>query len=226
MTITLKPHSTVLFAGDSITDLWRPDGEDQCGYPALAAGRWCFRYPDRPVTWLNAGHAGDTVPDLEARWSTDVLDAHPDVVSILVGVNDNGRHTFDPNAPAVSADEFAAGYDRLLAPLAETGTELILIEPFLLPVNGVVEAGIHREEGEQAVLINDDVRREWRAGLNPKIQVVRDLAARFDAHLLAADRMFTDLAAASGPERWSEDGVHPTPAGHAALADAWLDLVS
>lgn len=221
MTITLEPHSTVLFTGDSITDLWRPDGEDRSSYTALAAGHWCFRHPDRPITWLNAGHFGNTVADLEARWRTDVLDTHPDVVSILVGVNDNGRHTFEPTARRISTDEFAAGYDRLLAPLADTGVDLILIEPFLVPVQGVIEAGV-----DDTMIINDAVREEWRAGLNPKIQAVRDLATKYNAHLLAADTMFAELAAATTPERWSEDGVHPTPAGHAAIADAWLDLVS
>ncbi|RSD07334.1 SGNH/GDSL hydrolase family protein [Amycolatopsis eburnea] len=218
MTITLKPHSTVLFAGDSITTLWRPEGEDRCGYPLLVAGEWCFRHPGRPITWLDTADAGHTVTDLEARWQTDVLDAHPDVVSVLVGVNDNGRHTFDPHVREVSADEFAAGYDRLLAPLAEAGTELILIEPFLLPVEGVTEAGDIR--------IDDDVRRDWRAGLDPKIQAVRNLASEYGAHLLAADRMFAALSAETGPRRWSKDGVHPTPAGHAALAEAWLRLVA
>lgn len=221
MTITLKPHSTVLFAGDSITDLWRPDGQDHCGYPALVAGQWCFRHPDRPITWLNTGHFGHTVAELEARWRTDVLDTHPDVVSILVGVNDNGRHTFEPTARKISTDEFAAGYDRLLAPLATTGTDLILIEPFLLPIEGAVEAGV-----DDTMIIDDAVRAEWRAGLNAKIQAVRDLATAYGAELLAADTMFAGLAATTGPERWSEDGVHPTAAGHAALAQAWLDLVS
>ena len=218
MTITLKPHSTVLFAGDSITTLWRPEGEDRCGYPLLVAGEWCFRHPGRPITWLDTADAGHTVTDLEAHWQTDVLDAHPDVVSILVGVNDNGRHTFDSRVREVSTDEFAAGYDRLLSPLAEAGTELILIEPFLLPVDGVTEAGDIR--------IDDDVRRDWRAGLDPKIQAVRHLASEYGAHLLAADRMFAALSAETGPRRWSKDGVHPTPAGHAALAEAWLRLVA
>jgi lysophospholipase L1-like esterase len=208
----------VLFAGDSITTLWRPEGEDRCGYPLLVAGEWCFRHPGRPITWIDTADAGHTVTDLEARWQTDVLDARPDVVSILVGVNDNGRHTFDPRRREVSADEFAAGYDRLLAPLAEAGAELILIEPFLLPVEGVTEA--------EDIRIDADVRRDWRAGLTPKIQAVRHLAVEYGAHLIAADRMFAELSAETGPEHWSEDGVHPTPAGHCALAEAWLRLVS
>jgi lysophospholipase L1-like esterase len=226
MTITLKPESTVLFTGDSITDLWRPDGADRCAYPALVAGQWCFRHPDRPLTWLNTGHAGDKVQDLEARWQTDVLDAHPDVVSILVGTNDNAWHTLDPHGREISADEFAAGYNRLLAPLAAMGTQLILIEPFLLPIHGVIEAGVHHDDGTRGVRIGPDQRADWRATLDPKIQVVRELAVEYDAHLLDADRMFAELARTTEPERWSEDGVHPTPAGHGALAEAWLRLVN
>ncbi|MCE4945570.1 hypothetical protein LVX13_20965 [Streptomyces albulus] len=74
--------------------------------------------------------------------------------------------------------------------------------------------------------IDDAVREEWRADLDPKIQVVRELARRYGAHLLAADGLFAELAAASDPEHWSADGVYPTPAGQAALAAAWLRLVA
>ena len=155
-----------------------------------------------------------------------MLDAHPDLVSILVGVNDNNWHTLDPSGHEISVDEFAAGYGRLLASLAGSGAEIVLIEPFLLPIHGVVEAGIHRDGESGVLVIDDDVRRAWRIGLDPKIAAVRQLAVDHGAHLLAADSMFAGLAASTGPERWSEDGVHPTPAGHAALADAWLRLVA
>ncbi|MFF4161548.1 SGNH/GDSL hydrolase family protein [Streptomyces sp. NPDC001678] len=220
MTITLRPGTTVMFTGDSITDGQRLESEDGLGfgYPLRVAGGWGFRHPDRPVTWLNTGIAGHKVMDLEARWQADVLDARPDVVSILVGVNDMGWHTFDPDGHVIPAEDFAEGYDRLLAPLAAAGTELILIEPFLLPISGSVEAGDTR--------VDDEIRKEWRADLDPKIQVVRELARAYDAHLLAADSMFAALTATTGPEHWAADGVHPTPAGHAALASAWLRLVA
>ncbi|GES32454.1 SGNH/GDSL hydrolase family protein [Streptomyces angustmyceticus] len=220
MTITIRPGSTVMFTGDSITDCQRLASEDGLGfgYPLRVAGEWGLRSPDRPVTWLNTGIAGHKVSDLEARWQTDVLDAGPDVVSILVGVNDMGWHTLDPEGRVIPVEEFTAGYDRLLAPLAEAGTDLILIEPFLLPVHGVVEAGAAR--------IGVAERKEWRADLDPKIQAVRELADTYGAQLLPADGMFAGLAATTGPEHWSEDGVHPTPAGHAALAAAWLNLVA
>ncbi|WP_432000696.1 GDSL-type esterase/lipase family protein [Streptomyces sioyaensis] len=220
MTITVGPGSTVMFTGDSITDCQRLESEDGLGfgYPLRVAGEWGLRHPDRPVTWLNSAIAGHKVMDLEPRWQTDVLDARPDVVSILVGVNDMGWHTLDPEGYVIPVEAFEAGYDRLLAPLAEAGTQLILIEPFLLPIHGDVEAG--------AALIGEKVREEWRTDLDPKIQVVRKLAGKYGAHLLAADGMFAELAATTGPEYWAADGVHPTPAGHAALAAAWLSLVA
>ncbi|GAA2595023.1 SGNH/GDSL hydrolase family protein [Streptomyces tubercidicus] len=220
MTITIRPGSTVMFTGDSITDCQRLESEDALGfgYPLRVAGEWGLRHPDRPVTWLNTGIAGHKVRDLEARWETDVLDARPDVVSLLVGVNDMGWHTLDPAGYVIPVEEFEAGYDRLLAPLAEAGTQLILIEPFLLPIHGVIEAG--------AALIGEKEREEWRTDLDPKIQAVRKLARKYGAQLLAADGMFAELATTTGPEYWAADGVHPTPAGHAALATAWLRLVS
>jgi lysophospholipase L1-like esterase len=209
-----------MFTGDSITDCQRLESEDGLGfgYPLRIAGEWGLRHQDRPVTWLNTAVAGHKVMDLEPRWQADVLNARPDVVSILVGVNDVGWHTLDPKGYVIPSEEFEGGYDRLLAPLAEAGTELILIEPFLLPIHGVVEAG--------AALIGDEQRKEWRTDLDLKIQSVRKLARKYGAHLLDADVMFAELAATTGPEYWAADGVHPTPAGHAALAAAWLRLVA
>ncbi|MFF1651567.1 GDSL-type esterase/lipase family protein [Streptomyces sp. NPDC058240] len=69
-------------------------------------------------------------------------------------------------------------------------------------------------------------RKQWRTDLDPKIQAVRELARKYGAHLLDTDGMFAELAARTGPEYWAADGVHPTPAGHAALAAAWLRLVA
>ncbi|MGW2158545.1 GDSL-type esterase/lipase family protein [Nonomuraea sp. NPDC001699] len=136
----------------------------------------------------------------------------------LVGANDMGRHTYDPDGHVIPAEDYAAGYDRLLAPLAEAGVGLILIEPFLLPIRGLVQV-VDTQVGEEG-------RKAWRADLDPKIQAVRELAREYGAHLLTADGMFAGLAATTGPEYWAADGVHPTPAGHAALAAAWLRLVA
>lgn len=220
MTIALRPGSTVMFTGDSITDCQRLDSDERLGfgYPLRIAGEWGLRHPNRNVTWLNSAIARNKVMDLEARWQADVLDARPDVVSVLVGMNDVGWPTYDRDGYVISAEEYSAGYDRLLAPVADAGAELILIEPFLLPIRGLVEVG--------DMNLGVEVRKKWRADLDPKIQVVRELAGKYGAHLLAADGMFAELAATTEPEHWAADGVHPTPAGHAAIAAAWLRLVA
>ncbi|WP_432092664.1 hypothetical protein [Streptomyces sp. bgisy100] len=66
---------------------------------------------------------------------------------------------------------------------------------------------------------------QWRTDLDPKIQAVHKLARAYGTHALDADGRFAELAAKTGPGYWAADGVHPTPAGHAALAAAWLRLV-
>jgi lysophospholipase L1-like esterase len=206
LTISLQTGTRVMFAGDSITDCHRltTDNPLGYGYPLQVAGSWGVQHPDRQPVWLNSGISGNTTIDLQSRWQTDVLDQRPDVVSVLVGINDCGYH-FSAGLDAVSASVYHDRYLSLLTPLADNGVELILIEPFLLPVS-------------------DDQRR-WRDDLDPKIQVVRDLARRFGAALVAADGMFAALAAQTGPDYWLFDGVHPTAAGHQALAQAWLNTV-
>lgn len=207
MPITLKRDATVMFTGDSITDCHRLDTDEPLGYgyPLHVAGQWGLAHTDRPISWLNSGISGNKVLDLEPRWQHDVLDTQPDVVSILVGVNDSTWHTYDEQGRQIPTAEYREGFHRLLAPLAAAGTALILIEPFLMPVKP--------EQHDQ------------RADMDEKIAVVRELAREYDAELLAADVMFTELAAVTGPRYWADDGVHPTPAGHAALAAAWLKLV-
>jgi lysophospholipase L1-like esterase len=208
MPITLKPGSTVMFTGDSITDCHRRDTDESLGYgyPLRIAGQWGLLHPDRPVRWLNSGISGNKVLDLEPRWQHDVVDAGADVVSILVGINDAMWHTYAEGSRVIPAEEYRAGYDRLLAPLADAGTALILIEPFLLPVSAEQQA--------------------QRPDLDEKIWAVRELAKTYGTELLAADGMFAELAATTGPEYWAPDGVHPSPAGHAAIAAAWLELVT
>jgi len=208
VTITLEAGSTVMFTGDSITDCRRLETDNPLGYgyPLRVAGDWGFRHPERAIRWLNTGISGNKVMDLEPRWDADVLSQEPDVVSILVGINDVGWHSYAPDGFVIPVEDYAAGYERLISPLAESGAQLILIEPFLIPLTA-----------EQ---------REQRADLDPKIQAVRDLARKYGTHLLAADGLFAQLASTTEPAYWAADGVHPTAAGHAALAAAWLELVA
>ena len=99
------------------------------------------------------------------------------------------------------------GYRTVLDRIqSETGARIVMLEPFVLPV--------------------PEDRKAWREDLDPKIEVVRRLAAAYGAIFIPLDRIFADLAARTRPEIWAADGVHPTPAGHAVIAKAWLEAVA
>ncbi|MDF6017088.1 SGNH/GDSL hydrolase family protein [Streptomyces sp. JH34] len=208
MTVSLHPSATVLFQGDSITDVGRLAERDRPlgnGYVRMAAESVRSARPDSDITFFNRGVSGDGVADLRARWREDALDLEPDVVSVLIGVNDTWRR-YDSgtvNPVRVYEDDYRA----ILTQVRErTGARLILIEPFLVPVR--------------------DEQWAWREDLDPRIQTVRRLAEEFDAALLAADGLLNQAArAAGGAESIAGDGVHPTPLGHYLLAEAWTALV-
>lgn len=197
--------ATVLFQGDSITDADRarfyPDDLGR-GYALMVAGWYGARYPERGVRFLNRGVSGDCAVDLLARWEVDCLALRPDVLSVLVGINETWR-AFDAGTPT-PADAFERTYRELLsrARAAQPALRFILMEPFSLPVA--------------------PDRAAWRADLDPKIQAVRRLALEFDARLVPLDGLFAAACARREPSYWAEDGVHPSPAGHALIAHAWL----
>jgi lysophospholipase L1-like esterase len=107
----------ILFQGDSITDMGRGRTEDPNhllghGYAFIIAAREGAAFPERQLTFINRGIGGNTSADLAARWKQDTLDLKPDVLSILIGINDLG-HAFRDHQ-TFSVDEFEQRYDQLL----------------------------------------------------------------------------------------------------------------
>ena len=199
---------TILFQGDSVTDCARERSDSYSlggGYPALIAAYLWSQFPNLNLTILNRGVSGDRVYDLASRWEDDCLKLQPNWVSILVGINDTWRR-FDSDIISPIA-EFEAAYRKLLDQVVEhTQARLILCEPF--------------------VLNSPPDRMAWRADLNPRIEVVRQLAAEYSALLVPLDGLFAAACAKARPAFWAADGVHPTLAGHGLIANAWLEAVS
>lgn len=198
----LQPHDRVLLTGDSVTD-WGRDRTDPTslghGYAGIVAALAGARRPDLDLTFLNRGVGGDTSAMLRARWDQDAVALAPTVVSILIGINDTWRR-YDAGT-ATSTDD----YEDNLRAVVGTVDRLVLIEPFVVPVTAAQHA--------------------WREDLDPRIAVVRRVAAERRAVLVPADGLFAAAAARTGAETWASDGVHPTPAGHGLLAEAWLAAV-
>ncbi len=208
----LGPRSLVEFQGDSITDggRWRTGqdfnhimGQD---YGYILAGELGAAFPNRDLTFVNRGISGDRVLDLAARWQQDTLALRPNVLSVLVGIND----TLATGDRAESVEQFEATYDKLLAQtIAELpGVKIVLGEPFLLPV------GKHRTNYEAEL-----------AEVRKRQQVVAGLAAKYRLAEVHYQALMDSATLHAPPDHWSWDGVHPTYAGHWLMAQEWLRVV-
>lgn len=202
----IENNAVVLFQGDSITDAGRSYADAShlgSGYPALTAAWFSALHPEKRVRFFNRGISGNRVKDLRERWTADCLDLKPTWVSILIGVNDTWRR-YDANDPT-SPEAFESAYRHILQQTKRMGAQLILCEPFVLPV--------------------PEDRKTWRVDLDPKIAVVRRLSRDYHAICIPFDDIFTRAATRREPEFWAADGVHPSAAGHALMAQKWLEAV-
>ena len=203
----IEENERILFQGDSVTDVGR-DREDGsslgAGYPMMTAAWFAAKHSEKNVDFLNRGNGGERIRDLEGRWQEDCLDLKPTIVSILIGINDCWRR-FDNNEPT-TAGEFEVSYRNLLDRIKEQGiNKVILLEPFVLPVT--------------------EDRKAWREDLDPKIHVIRELAREYGAILIPLDGIFNAASVLKPSTFWTIDGVHPTNAGHALIAQEWLKTV-
>ncbi len=191
----------ILFIGDSITDAGR-NYEDfdnlGYGYPRYFNDLAALEFENADIKVINKGINGNRVRDLEARWQADCLDIKPDLLSILIGINDTWRK-FD-SADETTAEEFYNCYRRILLSFKEQcpGSEILMIEPYVLPYPAD--------------------RKEWRSDLDPKIQAVRELASEFADYYIPLDGKMAQKAIKLSPQRLCGDGVHPTDLGHLFIA--------
>ena len=197
----------ILFQGDSITDGNRGRSADPNhilghGYAFLIAAKYGALLPERELTFLNRGISGNTVADLAARWQKDTVELKPDLLSVLIGINDASRN--------VPLEAFEKGYDQLLADAvaANPKVRLVLCEPFSLA------SGKHR-----------DGPPEWWEDVKARQRIVARLAEKYQAALVHYQRVFDAAAKRAPAEYWIWDGIHPTYSGHQLMAEEWVRTV-
>ena len=198
----LAPGSRILFQGDSITDGNRGRSPDPNhilghGYVFIIAARQGAAFPTAKYEFFNRGVSGNTVRDLQKRWTKDTLELKPDLLSVMVGVNDHSK-----NVPLA---EYEKTYDELLAAAraANPKLKLVLCAPFVKHKEGPVP--------------EDIVARQ---------AIVAKLAAKYGAALVELQQVFDAATTAETPaDYWIWDRVHPTYRGHQLLADEWERVV-
>jgi len=211
-----KNGARILFQGDSVTDMgWdrKADPNDtkkylgHC-YVRFASEQINAKKPDTQFLFINRGIQGNTVADLRSRWQRDALDLKPDVLSILIGVNDVAKK-------GLQAESFERDYRTILEQSRETYPDLkiILLDPLAVKI------------GTE----DQDHYKNWnrpRARMDEFRAIVCKLAREFDAvHVRTQDAFDAAIKVSSGGD-WLHDGIHPTGRGHRLITKQWLEAVS
>ena len=206
---TLKKGAVIVFQGDSITDAGRKKEEIDAnntrglgnGYAAMAAGLLHADYPEHGLQIHNRGISGNKVPDLAARWQEDAIDLKPDILSIMVGVNDYWHTIAFGSKYHGTVGDYETGYRALIerSQKAIPGVRLVICDPFTF--------------------------RDWPE-YKPYQAVAEKLAGEFKLTFVPFQKSFDPLRNTFAEKFWLWDGVHPTISGFALMAQTWRESVS
>lgn len=194
----------ILFQGDSITDAGR-NREDMHdlggGYPLYTAKVIREAFPNMDLEFIDLGISGNRAENLRDRWTTDAIDIQPDVISILIGINDTWHRAADKNW--MPHEYFEECYRGILERIKkETNAKIIMLEQFLLSVPD---------------------KEFFHVDLDPKIQITRKLAREYADVFIPLDGLFAAASVGTAPTEFAADGVHPTKKGAEFIASHYLE---
>lgn len=197
----------ILFQGDSVTDCNRKYDEYYDlgeGYPKYTAEELRKRFPNKDFEFINRGVSGDRSKNLVIRLQKDILDIDPDIITLLIGVNDTWRK-FDMNDPT-TAEEFRNNYETVLKAIKEkTHAKIVMLECFLVYNKG---------------------HESYREDLDAKIDETRLLAMKYADAYIPTDGILAAAAIGKDANFVSEDGFHPVEGGKKIIASHLADVLS
>lgn len=203
----------MVFIGDSITDAGRdPSGEAAPWLPDFGLGHG---YVSQVWAWLMSAHSelhirvfkkgisGNTVRDLSTRWQSDVMELAPDVLCVMIGINDVWRQFDVPHRQEamISPEEYRDTLDRLLGQIRPQLRQLYLASPFFIEPNP-----------------DEPMRRR----MDEYGAIVRELAVRHDGNFIDTQAAFNAVLIHLHPSAVAWDRIHPGPHGHMVIARAFL----
>jgi lysophospholipase L1-like esterase len=201
----------ILFQGDSITDAGRDRGNYYANEGKGMGGGYVYQivadllanHPQSQLQCFNRGISGHKVFQLANRWDLDCLAIRPDVLSILIGVNDYW-HMLNGNYDG-TREIYERDFTALLRSTrnALPDVKLIICEPF-------------------AVAGGSAINEKWGA-FDAYREAAKNIAIEFDASFVPFHSMFVDALKLAPASYWCPDGVHPSIAGAALMKNAWLE---
>lgn len=202
----------IVFYGDSITDMGRSKETPEhkafgygVGYPNFIAGDLLCENPET-YEIVNRGIGGNRIVDLYARIKADVWNHNPDVLSVLIGVNDVWHEINHNNG--VDIVRWEKVYRMLIEDTLERFPKLkiVICEPFVLK-------GTATEENFKRFLEVKDYAK-----------VAKKLAMEYGLYFISLQAKFDEAERAHGAAHYLYDGVHPSSAGAKLIANEWLKL--
>ena len=212
--IIISKDDVILFQGDSITDAGRKRDKTNpnqasalgSGYAMIAASGLLYDYPGKNLKVYNQGVSGNKVYQLADRWDKDTFNLKPNVLSILVGVNDFWHTLVNGYKGTIKTyrDDYKTLLDRTKQTLPDV--KLIIGEPY-------------------AVIGVKSVDEKWYPAFDEYRKAAREIAASYDAVFIPYQSIYDKAQKLAPGAYWTADGVHPTLAGARLMAHAWLVTV-
>lgn len=197
----------ILFQGDSITDAGRDKRNYHhlgSGYPKFAAALISERHPKTEFEFINFGIGGNRTCQLFDRLYSDAIAFQPEVISIMIGINDVW-HRYSHRI-MTRDEQIETNYRAILSDIKKyTNAKIIMISPFLLDC---------------------DDKEAIRSDLVSVKEIIRNLADEFADVFIPLDEYFEE-ALKTQPEAhyYSNDGVHPNENGAKFIAKLYADAV-
>lgn len=195
---------TIVFQGDSITDVGRNRDnimEPGMGYPLLVSAELGYKYPGE-YKFINEGVSGDRVVDVYARIRRDIINNNPDILTILIGVNDVW-HELGEEPNGIDNEKYFRIYCDLIEEVKRMcpKCEIYILEPFLLKASATqAKWNVFRREVEK------------------RAQSAKKCAEKFGLTFIPLQEDFDKACEKAPASYWLSDGVHPTFAGHELIA--------
>ena len=198
----------ILFQGDSITDAGRDRRNYHDlgnGYPKYAAEWIRNAHPDTDIEFINLGISGNRTDNLFDRMYEDVILLQPDIVSILICINDVW-HRHSHHVETTDA-QIEANYRAILTRIkTQTNAKILILEPFLL---------------------DSEDKESWRPEVDRIRDMVRSLANEFaDVFVPLSDLFEQAMLTQPEPQYYSHDGVHPNDNGRAFIGKHYFDAIA
>ena len=199
----------ILFQGDSVTDAGRDRSNPADlgeGYPKFASAMIQDSYPDTEFEFVDLGISGNRTEHLVARLESDFIEIQPDIVSIMIGINDVWHH-YAFELVETTDEQFEENYRTVLDAIkSRTKARILMIQPFLLET----------VDPAKQVLCEELARKQ---------AIIKRLADEYaDAYLPLDEILHQEVDAE--PAEYSRDGVHPTPDGACRIGEAYLGAIA